>query len=70
MPGAKNLAENATLKTLLNTQATSDKLYGAVCASPVVVLQEHGLLKNKKATAFPAMCDKLENKEAVLTCSD
>ncbi|MBD4020189.1 DJ-1 family protein, partial [Xanthomonas citri pv. citri] len=37
----------------------------AICASPALVLEPHGLLKGKKATAFPAMCDKLSDKSHV-----
>ncbi|KAL0320619.1 UNVERIFIED_CONTAM: protein DJ-1B [Sesamum radiatum] len=38
-----------------------NKLYGAICASPALVLEAHGLLEGKKATAFPAMCNKLSD---------
>ncbi len=36
-------------------------MYGAVCASPAVVLEHHGLLKGKKATCHPFFADKLSD---------
>jgi len=65
MPGAQNLAESATLKELLQAQTQQQKLYGAVCASPVVALQANGFLTTQKATAFPTYSDKLANQTAV-----
>jgi len=40
-------------------------LYAAICASPAVVFEHHGLLADKKATCYPAMADRLTNKEAI-----
>lgn len=60
--GAQAFANSETLINLLKKQRESDKYYGAICASPALVLEPHGLLKGKKATAFPAMCDKLSDK--------
>ncbi len=44
MPGARKLSENTTLINMLRQQKESNKLYGAICASPAVVLAHHGLL--------------------------
>nr|CAD1842312.1 unnamed protein product [Ananas comosus var. bracteatus] len=60
--GAKAFANSETLINLLKKQAGSNKLYGAICASPAIALEPHGLLKGKKATAFPPMCDKLSDQ--------
>ena len=46
-----------------------------MCAAPAVVLEAHGLLKSKKATAHPAFVNKLSDTRCnqilsftVLTC--
>lgn len=54
MPGAKNLSENVVLVELLKNQKEKGRLYAAICASPAVVLQHHGLLVGKKACCYPA----------------
>ncbi|KAL0406747.1 UNVERIFIED_CONTAM: protein DJ-1B [Sesamum latifolium] len=59
--GAQTFANSEKLVNLLKKQRESNKLYGAICASPALVLEAHGLLKGKKATAFPAMCNKLSD---------
>jgi 4-methyl-5(b-hydroxyethyl)-thiazole monophosphate biosynthesis len=61
MPGAENLRDSKELTTLLKAQAQSPRYYAAICASPAVVLQHHGLLLNKKATCYPSMLAELEN---------
>lgn len=53
MPGATNLANDATLTGLLHAQAAAGRIVAAQCASPAVVLHKHGLLKGKRATAYP-----------------
>lgn len=65
MPGAEHLRDSEVLTSLLKRQAESGKLYAAICASPVVVLQHHGLLKGKKATVNPAFADDLIIKDDV-----
>ena len=59
MPGATNLAASNLLITLLRNQAQAGKFYGAICASPAIVLAAHGLLEGKKATAYPSFESKL-----------
>ncbi|XP_071730117.1 protein DJ-1 homolog B-like [Rutidosis leptorrhynchoides] len=59
--GAQEFASSEPLVNLLKKQSESDRYYGAICASPALVLEPHGLLKGKKATAFPAMCNKLSD---------
>eukprot|EP00558_Chaetoceros_sp_UNC1202_P006171 CAMPEP_0197239292 /NCGR_PEP_ID=MMETSP1429-20130617/5788_1 /TAXON_ID=49237 /ORGANISM="Chaetoceros sp., Strain UNC1202" /LENGTH=194 /DNA_ID=CAMNT_0042698689 /DNA_START=181 /DNA_END=765 /DNA_ORIENTATION=+ len=53
MPGAKYLRDCVTLTEMLKKQAAAKKLYGAICASPAVVLQSHGLI-DSGATSYPA----------------
>jgi 4-methyl-5(b-hydroxyethyl)-thiazole monophosphate biosynthesis len=65
MPGAERLRDCETLAAMLKRQAAEDRLYAAICASPAVVLQEIGLLKNRRATCHPAFADRLDNAEAV-----
>ncbi|EYU26334.1 hypothetical protein ABFS82_08G190500 [Erythranthe guttata] len=60
--GAQAFANSEKLVNLLKQQRESNKLYGAICASPALVLEPNGLLKGKKATAFPAMCSKLSDQ--------
>ncbi|CAN1271651.1 Protein DJ-1 homolog B [Linum perenne] len=50
---------------MVKKQATDGRPYAAVCASPAVALGSWGLLKGKKATAFPAMCEKLSDKSEI-----
>jgi 4-methyl-5(b-hydroxyethyl)-thiazole monophosphate biosynthesis len=59
IPGAENLKNSTVLAELLKKQNDEDKLYGAICASPAVVLEHHGLLKGKSATCHPLFVDQL-----------
>ncbi|MFC1887642.1 DJ-1 family glyoxalase III [Candidatus Cloacimonadota bacterium] len=63
LPGAEHLRDNPILTEMLISQVEAGKYYAAICASPVVVLQHHGLLKNKFSTAHPAVASQLINKE-------
>jgi len=60
MPGAEHLRDSAPLIEKLKQQKQSGRLYGAICASPAIVLQPHGLLQKTRATCYPAMRGKLE----------
>ena len=53
MPGATNLKNSDHLKQILVKQKSENKLIGALCAAPAVVLNSFGLLVGKKATAYP-----------------
>ncbi|PKA46041.1 Protein DJ-1 like B [Apostasia shenzhenica] len=61
LPGAQAFSNSKKLVDLLKNQAAANRPYGAICASPAVVLETHGLLKGKKATAFPALSNKLSD---------
>ncbi|KAG7600441.1 Class I glutamine amidotransferase-like [Arabidopsis suecica] len=63
--GAEAFASSEKLVNMLKKQAESNKPYGAICASPALVFEPHGLLKGKKATAFPAMCSKLTDQSHI-----
>ncbi|KAJ4980380.1 hypothetical protein NE237_031217 [Protea cynaroides] len=63
--GAQAFASSEKLVNLLKKQKESNKPYGAICASPALVLEPCGLLEGKKATAFPALCDKLSDQSEV-----
>ena len=62
IPGAENLSNSEALVAILQRQNEADKLYGAICASPAVVLEHHGLLQNKKATSHPLFIADLSDQ--------
>ncbi len=64
MPGCEHLRDSATLVALLKRQQEEGRLLGAICAAPVVVLQHHGLLAGRRATAHPSVAGRLENRAA------
>ncbi|MQL94298.1 hypothetical protein Taro_026951 [Colocasia esculenta] len=65
LPGAQTFSDSEKLVKLLKEHAESKKLYGAVCASPAMVLERHGLLKGKKATSYPAKWNVLSDQSEV-----
>jgi 4-methyl-5(b-hydroxyethyl)-thiazole monophosphate biosynthesis len=62
MPGAENLQKSEALKTILQKMKKSNRLIGAICASPAVVLAPNGVLDGKKATCFPGFEEGLGPK--------
>ena len=64
MPGAEHIRDAAPFTSLLKQQAEAGRLYAAICAAPVIVLQHHGLLKDRRATCFPGFADQLLHAEA------
>lgn len=54
-PGAENLAKSTKLRDFIIRAVKADKFIAAICASPALVLEPIGILKNKKATCFPGM---------------
>ena len=52
MPGAANLANNATLIERLRDHAYLDRPLAAICAAPFI-LGRMGLLQGKRATCYP-----------------
>jgi protein deglycase len=65
IPGAENLQKSVILKELLTKQNRENKLYGAICAAPALVLEPHGLLQGKKATCHPGFVEKLSSRDHV-----
>lgn len=64
MPGAEHLRDSAPLIELLTQHVQAGRLYGAICASPAVVLARHGFLKGRKATCYPSMETQLPDASA------
>jgi 4-methyl-5(b-hydroxyethyl)-thiazole monophosphate biosynthesis len=65
MPGAEHLRDSKELTEMLRKQKSSGRFYAAICASPAIVFEYHGLLADKKATCHPSLADKLKNKQAL-----
>ena len=63
IPGAENLKNSEELAGLLKKQSKEKRLYGAICASPALVLEHHGLLEGKKATCHPGFVSHLSSQE-------
>lgn len=63
MPGAENLRDSKELIEMLIAQANAGRLYAAICASPAIVFQPHGLLEGKSATCYPSFAEKLTNQK-------
>lgn len=61
IPGAENLKQSSVLAEMLKNQNSENRLYGAICASPAVVLETQGLLKGKKATCHPFFAGQLSD---------
>lgn len=58
MPGAQNLKEDSRVIQLLQGMAANDKWIAAICAAPIV-LQEAGIVKNKRVTCFPSFASTI-----------
>ena len=57
--GAEAFARHFALVEKLRAQRQQHRWTAAICASPALVLSEHGLLDGKQATCYPAFRDKL-----------
>jgi 4-methyl-5(b-hydroxyethyl)-thiazole monophosphate biosynthesis len=65
IPGAEQLRDSEVLTELLKRQVREGRLCGAICASPVIVLQHHDLLEGRAATSHPGFSERLENTECI-----
>jgi 4-methyl-5(b-hydroxyethyl)-thiazole monophosphate biosynthesis len=65
IPGAEHLRDSAALTGLLKRQRERGGLYGAICASPAVVLEHHGLLDGRRATCHPGFAERLTNQDPI-----
>lgn len=73
IPGAQNLQKSELLAKILKKQRQEEKLYGAICAAPALVLEHHGLLAGKKATCHPGFVGQLADQSAIgerVVCDD
>lgn len=57
--GAYSLRDNEKVLDLVRRFDDEEKIIAAICAGPVV-LNEAGILSNKKATSFPSMKDEMD----------
>lgn len=65
IPGAEHLRDSAPLTRVLKTQREKGRWYGAICASPALVLEHHGLLAGRQATCHPGFTEHLTDKGRV-----
>ena len=63
LPGSEHLAASPELDQLLRSQVAENRLYGAICAAPHVVLGSKGLLANRVATCHPMYHQQLEARD-------
>ncbi|WDP92808.1 MAG: DJ-1/PfpI family protein [Desulfobacter sp.] len=61
IPGAENLKASPELAQLLKAQAASKRYYGAICASPAVVLHHHGLVRPGAVTCHPGFTHMIDS---------
>ncbi len=66
LPGADNLNSDPRIHQLIDRLNIENKLIGAICAAPKVLLT-NGILKDKKATAYPASLNHLDTSNINLT---
>ncbi len=57
LPGALNLRDSEILGSMLEAQHGRNGWIGAICAAPLV-LAARGLLRERRATAFPGVLDE------------
>lgn len=62
LPGATNLEESADVQKAIDFAAVSGKYICAICAAPQI-LGHKGLVKGKKAIAYPGFESELEGAE-------
>jgi len=65
MPGAEHLRDSKDLEMVLKRQQQEGRLYAAICAAPVLVLQHHGLLDGRRATCHPNFAGQLHDAAEV-----
>ena len=65
IPGAEHLRDSVDLIRLLKRQRDKEGLYAAICASPAVVFEHHGLLEGRQATCHPGFVDHLSARDQI-----
>lgn len=53
LTGANHLKDSKVLEEMLKSQVADQRLIAAICASPKLVLEEHGILGTRTATGYP-----------------
>ena len=66
MPGAENLKNSKTVEDAIKFAMDNDKVIGAICAAPGVVLSGTGALFGKRYTCYPGF----ETEEGEYTAKD
>jgi len=66
LPGADHLNNDPRIHLLLDRMKQQDKPVAAICAAPKVLLS-NGILKGKKATAYPGVLEALETADTKIT---
>ena len=66
LPGTLNLEKSPAVQACIDSCVEQGKLVAAICAAPSI-LAHKGLLKGKKATAFPSFQKDLEEGGAILS---
>lgn len=68
--GAKNLGKCEYLKKIMHEMRSQNKLYGAICASPVLALGPLGMLEGvQTATCYPGLESKFPSHVHAVTDS-
>lgn len=67
LPGADHLRDDERVQALLKKHADNDKYIAAICAAPQA-LASAGLLRGKRATAYPGTLEKL-NDDSIEICA-
>lgn len=65
IPGAQHLRDAPDLIRMLKSQKENGKLYGAICASPAIVLDHHGLLVGHQATCHPGFAGEMNGQHHI-----
>lgn len=60
LPGAKHLADNEALTSLLKKHYSAGGRVAAICASPGMVLAPNGIVTGRQATAYPGFEEALK----------
>jgi len=70
MPGATHLRDSPELTEMLKKQKAASRVIAAICASPKVVLEHHGLLGDEPSTGYPAFETKNYKRDRVVKSKD
>ncbi|GGM05505.1 DJ-1 family glyoxalase III [Pseudomonas asuensis] len=65
MPGAQRLAESTALRHFMRRHVEQNRLYGAICAAPAVILEPWGLADGKRITCYPSFIEQIKHGQYV-----